>query len=391
VKHLVIICLGFFNCIYLLAQSNASIYLKDGSNFDFEKATGFTTDSLSLWFADKTMMRLSTDEIKKIILYHNYFNHQDTIKTIELNDGKTYAARNAVNFINGNVHVLLIDDNEIIIPLHTVKSFTVYQEIKKQDSINIKKISFGVGCSFGTSRDAPRGFQPELSVYFKLGSNLSLGVKAGKYFADKHKELISNTEIVKGTTLPKTSNQANGNNAIAAEKFNKTKGQNNINKNLIFVGVKAYYHLFGSKIENAAGLGLNCYLGGATSTLVAETDWMFINRTILLTDSTTGLLTNVAEPISAKVNSNTTFKRKTFFNMDWSYQIKYRLNKKLYLVNELGLLLGSASIIKSVEVNAEYKYNNGNIYNDESSFSKQFKSNQKANFEQVYLQVGLMF
>ena len=149
--------------------------------------------------------------------------------------------------------------------------------------------------------------------------------------------------------------------------------------------------MFGSKIENAAGLGLNCYLGGATSTLVAETDWMFINRTILLTDSTTGLLTNVAEPISAKVNSNTTFKRKTFFNMDWSYQIKYRLNKKLYLVNELGLLLGSASIIKSVEVNAEYKYNNGNIYNDESSFSKQFKSNQKANFEQVYLQVGLMF
>jgi hypothetical protein len=391
VKHIVIICLAFFNCTYLLAQSNASIYLKDGSNFDFEKAAGFTKDSLSLWFADKTMMRLSTDEIKKIILYHNYFNHNDTVKTIELNDGKKYAARNAVYFKNGIVHVLLIDDDEVIIPLHTIKSFTVHQEINKQDTNYHKKISFGVGCFFGTARDAPRGFQPELSVYFKVGSNLSLGVKAGQYFADKHKELISNTEIVKGTTLPKTANQANGNNVIASEKFNKTGGQNNINKNLIFAGVKAYYHLFGSKIENAAGLGLNCYFGGATSKLVAETDWMFINRTILLTDSTTGLLTNVAEPISAKVNSNTTFKRKTFFNMDWSYQIKYKLNKKIYLVNELGLLLGSASIIKSVEVNAEYKYNNGNVYNDESSFSKQFKSSQKANFEQVYLQVGLMF
>ncbi len=390
-KHLVISCLAIFYCNCLLAQSNASIYLKDGSNFDFEKATSFTKDSLSIWFADRTMMRLSTDEIKKIILYHNYFNHQDTIKTIELNDGKTYAARNAVNFKNGIVHVLLINDDEVILPLHTIKSFTVHQEVNKHDINYHKKISFGVGCIFGTARDAPRGIQPELSVYFKVGSNLSLGVKAGQYFADKHKELISNTEIVKGTTLPKTANQANGNNAIASEKFNKTGGQNNINKNLIFAGVKAYYHLFGSKIENAAGLGFNCFFGGATSTLVAETDWMYINRTILLTDSTAGLFTNVAEPISAKVYSNTTFKRKTFFNMDWSYQIKYKLNKKLYLVNELGLLLGSASIIKTVEVNAEYKYNNGNIYNDETRFSKQFKSSQKANFEQVYLQVGLMF
>ncbi len=390
-KHLVITCLAIFYCNCLLAQSNASIYLKDGSNFDFEKATGFTKDSMNLWFADKTMMKLSTAEIKKIILYHNYFNHNDTVKTIELNDGKTFAARNAVNFKNGIVHVLLINDDEVILPLHTIKSFTVHQEIKKQDTINLQKMSYGIGCSFGTARDAPRGFQPEFSVYYKVGNNLSLGIKAGQYFADKHKELISNTEIINGTTLPKTANQANGNNAIAAEKFKKNSGENKINKNLIYTGIKGNYHLFGSKIKNAAGLGVNCYFGGATSTLVAETDWMHINRTILLTDSATSLLANVAEPISAKIYSNSTFKRKTFFSMDWSYQIKYKLNKKLYLINELGLLLGYASMINTVEVNAEYKYNNGNIYNDETSFSKQYRSVQKANFEQVYLQVGLMF
>ena len=390
-KKSVIACLLLLIVNASFAQTNSSIYLKDGSNFDFEMATNFAKDSLSIWFADKTTMRLSTDEIKKIILYHNYFNHKDTVKTIQLKDGKTYAARNAVNFKNGNVHVLLIDDDEIVIPLNTIKSFKVQQEIKKLDTINLQKISYGLGCIFGTSRDATRGFRPELSIFYKVGNNLSLGIKVGEYCVDKNKELISNTEIVKGITLPKTTNQANGNNAIAAEKFNKTGGQNNINKNLIYVGVKAYYHLFGSKIENAAGLGFNCYFVGTTSTLMAETDWMPINRTIVLTDSATGILTNVAEPISAKIYSNTSFKRKTFFNMDWSYQIKYKLTKKLYLLNELGLLLGYTPIYKTVAVNAEYKYINGNIYKDETSFSKKYNETQRANFEQIYLQIGLMF
>lgn len=390
-KNIAIACLLMLALNVSFAQTNSSIYLKDGSNFDFEIATNFTNDSLSLLFKDQTKMRLSVEEIKKIILYHHYFNHEDTVKTIELNNGIAYAARNAVNFKNGNVHVLLINEEEIIIPLNSIKSFTVYQEIDKEDTIHPKKISVGLGCSFGTSRDAPRGFQLELSVFFKVGNNLTVGIKTGQYLADRYKELLSNTDIVKGTTLPKTANQTNGNNAIAAEKFKKTGGKNNINKNLIYVGIKGYFRLFGSKIENAAGLGINCFFGGAKSTLQAETDWLLHNRTILITDTITGLSTNLSEPISAKTKTNTTFKRNTFLITDWSYQIKYKLNSKLYLVNEIGLLLGDLTVAEKVEVNAEYNYINGNRYNDESGASKKYRDTRRANFDQIYLYVGLMF
>lgn len=390
-KNFVIICLTLLYCDCMLAQSNASIYLKDGSNFDFETAFNFSKDSLSLQFSNQTTLRISFEEIKKVILYHGYFNHSDTVKTIVMNDGKRYSARHMVNFKNGHVNVLLINDDEISLPLEAIKSLTVIQEIKRKDTIKSKRISYGLSCMYGISRDAPRGIQPELSVYYKLGSNLSIGILAGQYFLDKQKELFPNTDLLSGTKLPKTSNQLNANNAINPDKFKKTSGQNNINKNLIYLGLKASYYLFGSKIENAASLGLHCYFGGAKSTLQAETDWMSINRTILINDTITGLPISASEPILAKVKNSTDYKRKTFLIMDWSYQVKCKLYSKLYLYSDLGLFLGFASVIKTVQINAEYNYKNGNIYNDETSFSKQFSDTQRASFEQVYLKVGLMF
>jgi len=228
-------------------------------------------------------------------------------------------------------------------------------------------------------------------LFYKVANNLAVGIKAGQYLADRNKELLSNTEIVKGTILPKTANQNNGNNAIAAEKFKKTGGKNNINKNLIYIGVKGYYRLFGSKIENAAGFGINCFFSGVKSTLQAETDWLTINRTIVVTDTIAGLSTNLSEPISAKTKTNTTYKRNTFLTTDWSYQIKYKLNSKLYIVNEIGLLLGDLTIAEKVEVNAEYNYINGNRYNDEISASKKYRDTRRANFDQIYLHVGLIF
>jgi len=59
----VIACLIMLPLNASFAQTNSSIYLKDGSNFDFEIATNFTNDSLSLLFKDQTKMRLSVLEI----------------------------------------------------------------------------------------------------------------------------------------------------------------------------------------------------------------------------------------------------------------------------------------------------------------------------------------
>ena len=93
---------------------------------------------------------------------------------------------------------------------------------------------------------------------------------------DKNNYLFSNTDIVRGTTLPITKNQQNENNAIASEKFTKTRGKTNVTKYLNFVGIRAYYYLFGSRFKQSVGLGLNCYLIGTTSSHQAETDWITI-------------------------------------------------------------------------------------------------------------------
>ena len=64
----------------------------------------------------------------------------------------------------------------------------------------------------------------------------------------------------------------------------------------------------------------------------------------------------------------------------------------MQLINELGLQLGDAKVTRKYEINAEYKYTNGNVYKDESSFSKSYKDDShRAIFDQFYFKIGILF
>jgi hypothetical protein len=160
---------------------------------------------------------------------------------------------------------------------------------------------------------------------------------------------------------------------------------------MYYVGAKAHFYLFGYDIKNYLGLGLNYYLGVGKTSLHTETKSLEFNRMISVYDSLTNTEDIWQEPVIAKTIQTSTFTRKPFTVFNLSYKIKYWLNDKCYLTNEIGFLYGNMKINVDYNQDTYYTYTQGNYYQDETSSNSNYSYKTKVSFNQFYCSVGLYY
>jgi hypothetical protein len=373
------------------AQVTSNLYLKDGTNFKIQKAFDLDNDSISFQLTNKSCIRISFTDLYKIILCENYARIPDTVQTVTLVTGIKYAATYAVNFNNGTVNLKLSNGEiknvpiEMISTLHPIESNHFTKEYNKQG------FSIGSNALFLAPFNKPAaGF--ELSAYQRLNNLVDLNLYAGIYLTKINSSAFPELEHLENqNNIPSTKHQYRYGKTLFFDDYDKIVRTGNLCKNMYYVGAKAHFYLFGYDIKNYLGLGLNYYLGVGKTSLHTETKSLEFNRMISVYDSLTNTEDIWQEPVIAKTIQTSTFTRKPFTVFNLSYKIKYWLNDKCYLTNEIGFLYGNMKINVDYNQDTYYTYTQGNYYQDETSSNSNYSYKTKVSFNQFYCSVGLYY
>jgi len=377
--------------VNLYSQTNATIYLKDGSNFYISKAFDIANDSISIQMEKQECMRIPISFIKKIYLFENPTRVVDSINTIILKNETHIAATNAFKFTKASVNLTLTDGTHTTLPLNQIDYFLIHT-----DSIYIKnnlgkRLSYGIMNSFSFLDKEVMCMQPEFVVSYNLKNQISLQVNFGHIIINNTEAFQSKYNLLGNYKFAKTKNQTDLGKSINLENFQSRTTQGSINQNFYCIGFKAHYYLFGTKVENYAGLGFNYYLGSKNLSIGVESDWIKIDRRVNLIDTLSGKKIAYTEPMLGKVTMVSNFNRKAFTSVDASYRIKYKFVSKLFIINEIGVLFGKLIYSKVNKTQNEYQYLGTNIYADETSIYKEYTSETQINFSQLYLKIGILF
>lgn len=389
-KKIFILSLLFCIAYNIKAQVTSNLYLKDGTNFKIQKAFDLDNDSISFQLSNKSCIRIAFTDLYKIILCENYARIPDTVQTVTLVTGVKFAATYAVNFSNGTVNLKLSDGEIKNVPIEMISNFQpIESKFFTKESFK-PRLSFGVNALFLTSFDKPSA-GAEFSVYQKMNDLIDINLFAGYYLGKQNSAAYPQIEHTENNYIPSTKHQYRYSKTIYLDDYDKIDRNGNLYKKMNYVGAKSYFYLLGYDIKNYIGLGLNYYFGEGQTSLHTETKSLEFNRMISVYDSLTNTEDILEEPVIAKTIQTSTFTRKPFTVLNLSYKVKYWLNDKLYLTNEIGLLYGSLKINVDYNQDTYYTYTQSNYYQDETVSNTNYSYKTKVSFNQLYFSVGIYY
>ncbi len=373
------------------AQVTSNLYLKDGTNFKIQKGFDLDNDSISFQLQNKSCIRIAFTDLYKIVLCENSAKIPDTLHTVTLVTGFKYAATYAVNFNNGTVNLKLSNGEVKNVPIEMISSIQPIESRYFTKEYNKPGFSIGANALFLSPFDNHAvGF--ELSAYQRLNDLLDLNLYTGIYLTKVNSSAFPELEHLENNNyIPKTKHQYRYSRTLFFDDYDKIVRTGNLYKNLYFAGAKTHFYLFGYNIKNYLGLGLNYYFGEGKTSLHTETKSLEFNRMISVYDSLSNTEAILDEPVIAKSIQTSTFTRKPFSVLNVSYKIKYWINDKCFLTNEIGLLYGSMKIKIDYYQDTYYTYTQGNYYQDETSSNSKYNYDTKIPFNQIYLSIGVYF
>jgi hypothetical protein len=377
-----------FNKVF--GQTNSNLYLKDGTNFKIQKAFDLDYDSISFQLSNKSCIRIAFTDLYKIILCENYARIPDTVQTVTLVTGIKYAATYAVNFNKGTVNLKLSNGEIKNVPIEMI---SIFQPI---ESKNFTKESFKPSLSFGANAlflgpfvNKAAGF--EFNACQKVNDLMDINLYAGIYLGKQNSSAYPQLEHTENNYIPMTKHQYKSNRSLSLNDYDKIERNGNLFKSMYYVGAKSYFYLLGYDIKNYLGVGLNYFFGEGNSSLNTATKSIELPREISIYDSLNNTTDYFKEPVIARSMQTSNYTRKAFTVANLSYKIKYWLNDKFYLTNEIGVLLGRMNIKVDYEQNNFYSYIKDNYYQDETASNTNYNYKTKVPFNQVYLNIGLYF
>lgn len=389
-KNVVITCLIILAFNKVFGQTNSNLYLKDGTNFKIQKAFDLDYDSISFQLSNKSCIRIAFTDLYKIILCENYARIPDTVQTVTLVTGIKYAATYAVNFNKGTVNLKLSNGEIKNVPIEMI---SIFQPI---ESKNFTKESFKPSLSFGANAlflgpfvNKAAGF--EFNACQKVNDLMDINLYAGIYLGKQNSSAYPQLEHTENNYIPMTKHQYKSNRSLSLNDYDKIERNGNLFKSMYYVGAKSYFYLLGYDIKNYLGVGLNYFFGEGNSSLNTATKSIELPREISIYDSLNNTTDYFKEPVIARSMQTSNYTRKAFTVANLSYKIKYWLNDKFYLTNEIGVLLGRMNIKVDYEQNNFYSYIKDNYYQDETASNTNYNYKTKVPFNQVYLNIGLYF